>query len=150
MRTLTQLMLLLMDLSHECPQNQNETGVFDLLRLLLTFGADCRLKDAHGNNGTTCLWCCVSLCVPVRMSSKDNSLCITRLLYYALPCYFIQPFWSVHSSLMIRLASVYTSSHLFNYKCWRVFSCQGLKHIPPASLSLSYAVCLCIMQPSTL
>jgi hypothetical protein len=32
-------------------QNQEESDTFDILRLLVRFGADCRLKDKFGNNG---------------------------------------------------------------------------------------------------
>ena len=38
-------------LFHFFRQNQNESHIPDLLRLLLRFGADCRIKDKDGNNG---------------------------------------------------------------------------------------------------
>ena len=32
-------------------QNTSDAESLDVLRILLTFGADCRLKDKDGNNG---------------------------------------------------------------------------------------------------
>ena len=34
-------------------QNTTDADSLDVLRILLTFGADCRLKDKDGNNGTS-------------------------------------------------------------------------------------------------
>lgn len=102
-------------------QNQNETGVFDLLRLLLTFGADCRLKDAHGNNGTTPA---ETLCA---FLSACLTMCSLRIIYLVLLVFLISSVMLVHSILLVHSTSVVTP-FLFIFK-------KVLENIPLASLA---------------